>query len=138
MTASLVRSPGLFRSILVYLKAVISMVLILPFIFNSVNLFSKPLGTVSSILTIIGMTVTSMFSIFKSSGKIPLFVNLFAFFHFLSAKQQNPPDDKLFFFLLINSTSGHLARIGLYLSPRKIIGLIKKNSTILCHYHLLA
>ena len=89
------------RSILAKLNnAAVWMVLILPLICSSYNLFSKPLGTVPSAPITISITVNLMsYSFFRS---LPVFSLSFIF----TLTQQN---GKFLFFLLINTKSGLMA-----------------------------
>ena len=66
-------------------STVVCMVSILPQISNSSSLFFRPLGTVQSAPTTIGITVTfNLPSFLKLFGKIQVFVYLFTFFYFHS------------------------------------------------------
>ena len=53
------------------------------------TLFSRPLVTVLSAPTMIGITITFMFHSLQLSSKIRIFVRLFAFFYFLSIVHWN-------------------------------------------------
>ena len=68
-------------------NAVVWMLLILPLIFSSSSSLSTLLETVPSAPTTIGITIPLMFHsffFFYFSGKVQVFVNDFAFFHFHS------------------------------------------------------
>ena len=66
-------------------NAVVWIVSILPLTYSFLNLFPRPFGNIPMALITIGITVTFMcHSFFLPSGKIQVFVCLFAFFHFHS------------------------------------------------------
>ena len=81
-------------------NAVICIVFILPLVSNSASLFSKPLRTVRSASTTIGIGVSFIFYIL-------------AFFHFHSEVHRNSKIHQITssFFLLISTRSGFLTRI---------------------------
>ena len=97
----LIRFPGhfwVFELISTILWSCMAL-MILPLIFNSTRLASKPLTTIPSAPTIIGITVTFMFySFFDSLARFKyLFICALLFPLCGSLEQQNPSDDRSFF-----------------------------------------
>ena len=104
VTASLFGAHALFEYLAELINAEVCIISIFPLVSSSSSFFSYPLWIGSSTQTIIGITVTRMFLsiVFISfSGKVQVFVYLFAFFLFFllsgPLEQPNPQDDKCFF-----------------------------------------
>ena len=102
VTTNYFRSPEL-STVFSPILTMVWMVSILPQISNSSSLLSKPLETVPSTLTIIGITITLIHhSSFSFSSKVLVFVYLLDLFYFSlcdPSEQQNSLCGQSFFFL---------------------------------------